>query len=193
MVKTGHLPERAICIIAEVQWLKWSILCLSHGLTVRLDTAKILICNDLIEGWGNEHLASNLLTFWYARTSSRVLGACRVRMDSLKEGQHLDQSQRRRSPRIRLQVPVFLRGSDSSGVEFIELTKTLNIGSAGACITSTHMLRIDQVVYLTVPAPSPASSSLVPNETPPIAAKVLRQDVVGDMRLFGLEFLRPLE
>jgi hypothetical protein len=86
-----------------------------------------------------------------------------------------------------------LRGSDSSGVEFIELTKTLNIGSAGACITSTHMLRIDQVVYLTVPAPSPASSSLVPNETPPIAAKVLRQDVVGDMRLFGLEFLRPLE
>ena len=78
-------------------------------------------------------------------------------------------------------------------MEFIELTKTLNIGSAGACITSTHILRIDQVVHLTVPAPSPASSSLVPNETPPIAAKILRQDVVGDMRLFGLEFLRPLE
>jgi|SRR5271154_969226 len=160
---------------------------------VCVNTVKGLICNDLIQGWGFEHLASNLLTLVYARTSSRVLGARRVRMDSLKEGQHLDQSQRRRSPRIRLQVPVFLRGSDSSGVEFIELTKTLNIGSAGACITSTHILRIDQVVYLTVPAPSPASSSLVPNETPPIAAKVLRQDVVGDMRLFGLEFLRPLE
>jgi hypothetical protein len=78
-------------------------------------------------------------------------------------------------------------------MEFIELTKTLNIGSAGACITSTHKLRTDQVVYLTVPAPSPSSSSLVPNETPPIAAKVLRQEVAGDMRLFGLEFLRPLE
>ncbi len=78
-------------------------------------------------------------------------------------------------------------------MEFIELTKTLNIGATGACITSTHILRIDQVVYLTVPAPSPASSSLVPNETPPIAAKVLRQEVAGDMRLFGLEFLRPLE
>ena len=116
-----------------------------------------------------------------------------MRVEGLKEGQHLDQSQRRRTPRIRLQVPVFLRGSDASGVEFIELTKTLNIGSAGACITSTHILRIDQVVHLTVPAPSPASSSLVPNETPPIAAKILRQDVVGDMRLFGLEFLRPLE
>jgi hypothetical protein len=49
------------------------------------------------------------------------------------------------------------------------------------------------VVQLTVPAPSPTSSSLVPNETPPISAKVLRQEVVGDTRLFGLEFLRPLE
>jgi len=115
-----------------------------------------------------------------------------VKTDSVKEG-HLEQSQRRRSARIRLQVPVFLRGSDASGVEFIELTKTLNIGAAGACITSAHMLRVDQVVQLTVPAPSPASSSLVPTETPPIAAKVLRQELAGDMRLFGLEFLRPLE
>jgi hypothetical protein len=111
----------------------------------------------------------------------------------LKERQHLDQTQRRRSPRIRLQVPVFVRGADASGAEFVELTKTLNICASGACIASTHMLRLDQTVHLTVPAPSPTSSSLVPNETPPIAARVLRQEVAGDMRLFGLEFLRPLE
>jgi hypothetical protein len=111
----------------------------------------------------------------------------------VKKGPQLEYSPQRRSPRIRLQVPVFLRGSDASGVEFIELTKTLNIGASGACITSAHLLRVDQIVHLTVPAPSPTSSSLVPNETPPIAAKVLRQEVVGDTRLFGLEFLRPLE
>ena len=105
----------------------------------------------------------------------------------------MEYSQQRRSPRIRLQVPVFLRAADPSGVEFIELTKTLNISSLGACITSAHQLRVDQLVQLTVPAPSPTSSSLVPTETPPIAAKVLRQEVVGDTRLFGLEFIRPLE
>lgn len=116
-----------------------------------------------------------------------------MKTKSFPEGPPLEQLQRRRAPRIPLQVPVFLRGSDSSGVEFVELTKTLNIGSAGACIASTHILRSDQIVYLTVPAPSPVSSSFVPNETPPIAARVLRQDVAGDMRLFGLEFLRPLE
>jgi hypothetical protein len=99
----------------------------------------------------------------------------------------------RRSPRIRLQVPVFLRGTDISGVDFIELTKTLNICATGACIASLHVLRPDQVVQLTIPAPSPATPSLVPSETPPIAARVLRQDLVGDTRLFGLEFLRALE
>jgi hypothetical protein len=104
----------------------------------------------------------------------------------LKEKPSVDAPSTRRSPRIRLQVPVFVRGMDASGAEFIELTKTL-------CIASAHILRLDQNVHLTIPAPSPASSSLVPSETPPITAKVLRQDSAGEMRLFGLEFLRPLD
>jgi hypothetical protein len=92
-----------------------------------------------------------------------------------------------------LQVPVFVRGTDVSGSEFIELTKTLNISAFGACITSEHILRPDQIIHLTIPAPSAASASLVPSETPRITARVLRQDSAGETRLFGLEFLRPLE
>jgi hypothetical protein len=117
-----------------------------------------------------------------------------VETDILKRRQLVaSSSSTRRSPRIRLQVPVFIRGTDASGAEFVELTKTLNISAAGACITSAHIIRLDQIVHLTIPAPSPASSSLIPSETPPIAAKVLRQDTVGEMRLFGLEFLRAIE
>ena len=111
----------------------------------------------------------------------------------LKKEQFVASSSTRRSPRIRLQVPVFVRGTDASGAEFVELTKTLNISATGACITSAHIIRPDQVIHLTIPAPSPTSSSLVPSETPPITARVLRQDAVGDMRLFGLEFLRAIE
>jgi hypothetical protein len=128
----------------------------------------------------------------YYRTSSPVLGDQGLEAE-IKEGQRVDPSHKRRSPRIRLQMPVFLRGADASGVEFVELTKTLNISATGACITSAHILRPDQVVHLTIPTPSPSSPSVIPNETPPIAAKVLRQDTAGDMRLFGLDFLRPLE
>jgi PilZ domain len=116
-----------------------------------------------------------------------------IRLEQLNEDSRLDSSHTRRSPRLRLQVPVFLRASDATGLEFIELTKTLNISATGACITSSHILRPEQTVHLTIPAPSPASSSLVPSETPPIIARVKRQDILGDVRLFGLEFLRPLE
>ena len=130
----------------------------------------------------------------HKRTSAVVLLGESLETETDSKGERLDPAQRRRSPRIRLQVPVFLRGVDTSGVEFIELTKTLNISATGACIASTHYLRPDQVVSITVPAPSPhSSSSVVPNETPPISAKILRQSAVGDIRLFGLEFLRPLE
>jgi hypothetical protein len=116
-----------------------------------------------------------------------------IRAHELKEEARMDSSQARRSSRIRIQVPVFLRACDATGVEFIELTKTVNISATGACIASAHLLHQDQVVQLTIPAPSPASSSLIPSETPPIVAKVRRQDDLGDLRLFGLEFLRPLE
>lgn len=113
--------------------------------------------------------------------------------DILKKKQVTASSSTRRSPRIRLQVPVFVRGTDASGAEFIELTKTLNISATGACITSAHIIRPDQIIHLTIPAPSPSFSSLVPSETPPITARVLRQDSAGEMRLFGLEFLRAIE
>lgn len=110
-----------------------------------------------------------------------------------KLGSIVDTSKQRRFPRIRLQVPIFLRGQDASGVDFVELTKTLNISASGACIASTHMLRPDQLVHITIPTPSPASSGLVPNETPPITARVLRQQAAGELRLFGIEFSKPLE
>ena len=116
-----------------------------------------------------------------------------MEIDLIKETQRVELPSSRRSPRLRLQVPVFLRATDTSGAEFIELTKTLNISATGACITSAHVLRADQIVHLTIPAPSPSSSSVVPSETPPIVARVLRQDTAGEMRLFGLEFLRAIE
>lgn len=111
----------------------------------------------------------------------------------LKNKQPVDLSKQRRSPRIKLQVPVFLRGADASGVEFIELTKTLNISATGASIASTHILRPEQVVHLTIPTPSSTSSGLLPSETPPISARVLREEAVGDIRVFGVEFLRALD
>jgi PilZ domain-containing protein len=138
------------------------------------------------------------LYLWHLRCTASVLCPWYHPGDSVPktvigESKSLETHSARRSPRIRLQIPVFVRGADASGAEFIELTKTLNISAFGACIACQHVLRPNQSVQLTIPTPSPVSSSLVPSETPPIIARVLRQNMVGETRLFGLEFIHPLD
>jgi PilZ domain len=117
----------------------------------------------------------------------------RVSLSPAKEEAIAESPQTRMASRIRLQIPIFLRGYDAKGLEFVELTRTLNISAKGACITSTHILRLGQSVQLTIPSPATSSSSMVPSETPPIMAKVRRQQALGDLRVFGLEFVRALE
>jgi PilZ domain len=100
--------------------------------------------------------------------------------------------ERRRFQRIRLQVPLFIRGRDAYGEQFVDLAKTLDISGLGAFITSPRPLPIGGVVTLTIPAPSITSSALVPAGMPPIQAKVKRQQEAGDIHLVGVEFLKPI-
>lgn len=99
---------------------------------------------------------------------------------------------RRRYQRIHLQVPIFIRGRDAHKEQFMELAKTLNISALGAFITSPRRLAINDVVTLTIPAPSITSSALVPAGMPPIQARVKRQQEAGDVHLVGVEFLKPI-
>ena len=101
--------------------------------------------------------------------------------------------ERRRSPRLRLQIPLFIRGQDASGAEFVDLSKTLDISETGAFLVCSRKLRSDRMLRLTIPAPSPTPSGSLPSETPPIRARVLRQKSAGDLHLVGVEFLKALE
>jgi len=98
----------------------------------------------------------------------------------------------RRFQRIHLQVPLFIRGHDAYGEQFLELAKTLDISAIGAFVTCPRPLAINEVVTLTVPAPSITSSALVPAGMPPIQARVKRHQEAGDVHLVGLEFLKPI-
>lgn len=100
--------------------------------------------------------------------------------------------ERRRFQRIHLQVPLFIRGRDAHGEQFLELAKTLDISALGAFLTCPRALAINEVITLTIPAPSITSSALVPAGMPPIQARVKRQQEAGDVHLVGVEFLKPL-
>ena len=88
---------------------------------------------------------------------------------------------------------MFIRGIDAYGESFLELTKTLDISSSGALLASPRSLRANEIISLTVPAPPPSSTGLIPAATPPIQARVRRLFPAGDVHLAGVEFLKPLD
>jgi hypothetical protein len=98
----------------------------------------------------------------------------------------------RRHERIHLQVPLFVRGRDAYGEQFLELAKTLNISAQGALLTCQRSLVANELITLTIPAPSLTSSALVPAGMAPIQARVKRQKEAGDVHLVGVEFLKPI-
>jgi hypothetical protein len=102
------------------------------------------------------------------------------------------EEERRRFQRIRLQIPLFIRGTDAHGEQFMELVKTLDVSAMGAFITCSHPICVGETIVLTIPAPSITSTALIPAGMAPIQAKVRRQQEAGDLRLMGVEFLKPL-
>ena len=104
----------------------------------------------------------------------------------------LTPAERRRSQRIHVQIPMFVRGTDAAGLEFLDLTKTLDISATGAYLASPRAVRTNQVVNLTIPAP-PSPTSTMPAETPPIQARVRRQHSDHGIHLLGVEFLKALD
>ena len=100
--------------------------------------------------------------------------------------------ERRRFQRIRLQVPLFLRGRDVQGEQFLELAKSLDISGLGAMLACPRHLALSELITLTIPAPSITASALVPAGMPPIQARVRRQHEAGDIFLVGVEFVKPI-
>lgn len=141
-----------------------------------------------------ESLLGELHSNCDSKTSTITGVPMAIREDTLQRKSILTPvyDEQRRSQRIHLQVPLFIRGKDLHAEQFLELAKTLDISSLGAFITSPRSLSVGEVVTLTIPAPSITSSALVPAGMPPIQARVKRQHEAGDVHLVGVEFLKPI-
>ena len=111
------------------------------------------------------------------------------------EGERMSSNpaERRRSQRLHLQIPIFVRGVDGGGDDFLDLSRTLDISSVGACLAVERSMKLSEMILLTIPAPPPASSGLVSAMANPIQARVRRSYPSGDVHYVGVEFIRPLE
>jgi hypothetical protein len=100
--------------------------------------------------------------------------------------------ERRHWARLSLAIPVFVRGTNEQGTEFLEFSTLLNESAGGALLAMRKPLRLSSQVSLEIP-----SSQILKNVTLRGAVRMLRARVIritygAGWNLCGLQFARPL-
>ena len=99
---------------------------------------------------------------------------------------------KRRGERLPVAIPVFVRGVDAGGKDFLEFTTALNISAGGALLAMKQYIPKDSSVALGIP-----SAPLPPLAGPPrfvrkVPARLVWLIHSDRSNLCGLEFPRPL-
>ncbi|MGH9469591.1 MAG: PilZ domain-containing protein [Terriglobia bacterium] len=100
--------------------------------------------------------------------------------------------ERRRSERLPLAVPVFARGVDEAGKEFLEFTTTLNISAGGALLAMRRYLATESPVTLEIPAAPLPKLAGRPKLVRSVEARIIRVVPSEPSYLWALSFSSPL-
>ncbi|HTV55596.1 MAG TPA: PilZ domain-containing protein [Terriglobia bacterium] len=100
--------------------------------------------------------------------------------------------ERRKSSRISLAVPVFARGSDERGKEFLEFTTALNISASGALIAMRRYLPPQTSIVVEIPAAPMPRLATQPTATRTLEAELVRVTPSQPSFLWALRFNHPL-
>ncbi|MBZ5626363.1 MAG: PilZ domain-containing protein [Acidobacteriia bacterium] len=98
----------------------------------------------------------------------------------------------RKWQRIPLAIPVFIRGVDEQGRDFLEFATALNISAGGALVATRRQLPRCVKLSLEIPvAPMPRVISL-PKSVRRLRAKLVRVTAGDSYQLLGLKFANLL-
>lgn len=107
-------------------------------------------------------------------------------------GERKSGAERRRWERLPLAIPVFVRGTDERGKEFLEFTTALYINPGGALLATRRYLPVSTRISIEIPAaPLPRTgidSEIIRN----LPARLVSVTHSQDCYLCGLKFTRPL-
>jgi len=101
-------------------------------------------------------------------------------------------SERRKWARLPLAIPVFVRGRDGKGAEFLEFATALNVGAGGMLVAIRRTLPAIAQLRLEIPSAPVASLARLPRASRTLRAKALRSTPADGYYLLGLKFTRPL-
>ena len=110
---------------------------------------------------------------------------------SLEMSLTMNGSERRRWERLPLAIPVFVRGIEPNGKQFIEFATALDISVGGALLAIQRHLPPGSRIMLEIPCtPVPLSKNSQQNQN--FKAKLVRVTKGDDCHLLGLKFHRPM-
>jgi len=102
--------------------------------------------------------------------------------------------ERRRFERIPLAIPVFVRGQDSDGKEFLEFATSLNISAGGALLATRRNLPRLSSISLEIPSAPLPRIALLPKIVRQLKARLVRSALIDGCHLWAVRFrLHPLQ
>ena len=129
-------------------------------------------------------------------------GNCLERVVTLREGTVRSKAvghrgrgvkERRRSQRLPLAIPVFARGVDDHGKEFLEFTTTLNISASGVLLAMRRSPPPSADVLLEIPAAPLPKIAVAPHFVRSLQAHVVRVTFSDPSYLWALKFDQSLQ
>lgn len=103
-----------------------------------------------------------------------------------------DEQDRRKWERIPLPVPIFVRGKDSNGEVFLDLTVAQNIGGGGLVFASNRSLPRSARLTLQIPSVPWLRKLSCAGNVRPLKGHVIRITCTKDIKLYAFQFNRPL-
>jgi hypothetical protein len=100
--------------------------------------------------------------------------------------------ERRIHPRLPLSIPVFVRGTDDQGKDFLEFATALNISAGGILLATRRNLPKSATLSLEIPvAPMPQSTDFS-HSVRTLKARLVRLTHGEKCNLLGMKFPRPI-
>lgn len=100
--------------------------------------------------------------------------------------------ERRKWQRLPLAIPVFVRGKNHEGKEFLEFSTALNISAGGALVAVRRSLNPSASISLEIPSAPLASTEGLPKSARTLRARMVRITHSEGYHLLGLKFSKPL-
>ena len=99
----------------------------------------------------------------------------------------------RKSTRLQLAIPVFIRARDGAGKDSLEFATAINISAGGALVVVRRSLPKSAVVSLEIPsAPIGPIQGIMKTSSRVMQARAVWVTHLDDHHLLGLKFARPL-